>query len=307
MDYKQKNELLITPKEHVVRRLISIIYSTQDSETQNLEDHDSEDCYDKILNIMSNIVGGEIVRTRIPTQLDGRYYMDNFVEGECNRLAYSAGLEIASNPGETAFNPLLLIGEPGTGKTHLSTAIGHLTMENNHQKSVLYVTGEQLLNQYFEACRERSKVDIERYYNIFDLLIIDDIQIFAGKATKTQELVSRIIDNLLRTKVQLILTSEKDPSMLEWIEPRLLSRLRQGLLVKIQSPDENTLKRIISLKMEYFDLDTNDEVVNYIATHINNDIREVEGIVLSLFVQKSFKNKHVTLEMVKQTITHLAQ
>lgn len=246
-------------------------------------------------------------KLRINSQLSPNYTLENFVEGDCNRLARSAGYAVAERPGTTSFNPLLLHSNVGLGKTHLANAIGLKTKELNPDKKVLYVTSEQFMQQYAEAGRAGTTNDFIHFYELIDVLIVDDIQFWAGKAQKTQEAFFHIFNHLHQRNCQIIITSDKAPGELQGLEPRLLSRLKWGLNADLQSPDVETRKAILRQKLQNDGIEMSDEVIEYIAYNINTNVRELEGALISLIAQSSLNRKQITLELTKQMIDKYVQ
>lgn len=251
------------------------------------------------------IVGSQ--KRRIPSQLNPIYTLENFVEGDCNRLARSAGYAVAEKPGQTSFNPLLLHGGVGLGKTHLANAIGLKTKELNPEKTILYVTSEQFMSQYAQAGREGTTSDFIRFYELVDVLIVDDIQFWAGKGPKTQEAFFHIFNYMHQRGCQIIITSDKAPGELQGLEPRLLSRLKWGLSADLQAPDVETRKRILRQKLQNDGIEMGNDVVEYIAYNINSNVRELEGALISLIAQSSFNRKEITLDLAKQMIDRYVQ
>ena len=248
-----------------------------------------------------------IQKTRVNSQLSPNYTLDNYVEGDCNRLARSAGYAVAEKPGTTSFNPLLLHSGVGLGKTHLANAIGLKTKELHPDMTVLYVTSEQFMQQYAEAGRSGTTNDFIHFYEIIDVLIIDDIQFWAGKAPKTQEAFFHIFNYLHQHGCQIIITSDKAPGELQGLEPRLLSRLKWGLSADLQAPDVETRKRILLKKAQNEGIELADDVVEYIAYNINTNVRELEGALISLIAQSTLNRKEINLELTKQMIDKYVQ
>ena len=248
-----------------------------------------------------------IQKTRVNSQLSPNYTLENFVEGDCNRLARSAGYAVAEKPGQTSFNPLLLHSNVGLGKTHLANAIGLKTKELHPDKTVLYVTSEQFMQQYAEAGRAGTTNDFLHFYEMIDVLIVDDIQFWAGKAPKTQEAFFHIFNRLHQRNCQIIITSDKAPGELQGLEPRLLSRLKWGLNADLQAPDVETRKRILQQKLQNDGIEMSDDVIEYIAYNINTNVRELEGALISLIAQSSLNRKQITLELTKQMIDKYVQ
>lgn len=246
-------------------------------------------------------------KDRIPSQLSPNYTLENFVEGDCNRLARSAGYAVAEKPGQTSFNPLFLHSSVGLGKTHLANAIGLKTKELDPEKVVLYVTSEQFMQQYAEAGRQGTTNDFIHWYEQVNVLIVDDIQFWAGKAQKTQEAFFHIFNYLHQRNCQIIITSDKAPGELQGLEPRLLSRLKWGLNADLQAPDVETRKAILRQKLQNDGIEMDDEVIEYIAYNINTNVRELEGALISLIAQSSLNRKQITLDLTKQMIDKYVQ
>lgn len=248
-----------------------------------------------------------IQKTRVHSQLSPNYTLENFVEGDCNRLARSAGYAVAEKPGTTSFNPLLLHSNVGLGKTHLANAIGLKTKELHPDKTVLYVTSEQFMAQYAEAGRTGTTNDFIHFYEQIDVLIVDDIQFWSGKGQKTQEAFFHIFNYLHQRNCQIIITSDKAPGELQGLEPRLLSRLKWGLNADLQAPDVETRKAILRQKLQNDGIEMSEDVIEYIAYNINTNVRELEGALISLIAQSSLNRKQITLELTKQMIDKYVQ
>jgi chromosomal replication initiator protein len=240
----------------------------------------------------------------IDPRLNPENSFDNFIEGECNRLARSAGYAVAKNPGGTAFNPLLIYGESGLGKTHLAQAIGIEVKELYAEKTVLYVNANKFQTQFVDAIRNNNKNDFLHFYQMIDVLIIDDVHEFAGKE-KTQDTFFHIFNHLHQSGKQLILTSDKPPVELQGMESRLLSRFKWGLSADLQAPDFETRMAILKKKTYNDGIDLPEEVLEYIATHISDNIRELEGALISLLAQSTLNKKEITLDLTKEMIDKL--
>ncbi len=197
---------------------------------------------------------------QIDSQLNPSYTMDSFIEGSCNRLAKSAGMAIAQRPGGTAFNPLLIYGGSGLGKTHLAQAIGLEVKQNFPDKVVLYVSTNIFQTQFTEAVRRNEVNDFLHFYQLIDVLILDDIQELAGK-TGTQNTFFHIFNHLHQSGKQLILTCDKAPAELEGMEDRLLSRFRWGLAAEIKVPDFETRKEIVLNKARKDGIDFSEDII----------------------------------------------
>jgi chromosomal replication initiator protein len=240
-------------------------------------------------------------KINIEPQLNPDFSFDNFVEGDCNRLARSAGFAVGNKPGETAFNPLLIYGNTGLGKTHLAHAIGIQIKNQFPQKTVLYIQAEKFYVQYVDAVKDNRVNDFIHFYQMIDALIIDDVQLLAGK-DKTQEVFFHIFNHLHQNKKQIVLTSDKSPVELQGLEQRLLSRFKWGLSADLQVPDLETRIAILDKKIYKDGLDMPREVIEYLAYSISNNIRELEGALVSLLAQASLNKKAITLDLAKSMI-----
>jgi chromosomal replication initiator protein len=240
----------------------------------------------------------------IDPRLNPENSFDNFIEGECNRLARSAGFAVSKNPGGTAFNPLLIYGDSGLGKTHLAQAIGIEVKELFAEKTVLYVNANKFQTQFVDAIRNNNKNDFLHFYQMIDVLIIDDVHEFAGKE-KTQDTFFHIFNHLHQSGKQLILTSDKPPVELQGMESRLLSRFKWGLSADLQTPDFETRMAILKKKTYNDGIELPEEVLEYIATHISDNIRELEGALISLLAQSTLNKKEITLDLTKEMIDKL--
>ena len=241
----------------------------------------------------------------IDPQLSAGYNFENFIEGDCNRLARSAGLTIAENPGKTAFNPLFIYGNSGLGKTHLAQAIGIRVKELCPEKIVLYVNANRFQTQYMDAVTVKNKLtDFLHFYQMIDVLILDDVHEFAGKEG-TQNAFFHIFNHLHQSGKQLILTSDKPPVELAGLEQRLLSRFKWGLSAELQTPDYETRKVILRGKIYNDGIDISSTVVDYIASKITTNIRELEGALVSLLAQATLNKKAITLELAETMIDKL--
>lgn len=245
-----------------------------------------------------------IKKLDIDPRLNPGNSFENFVEGECNRLARSAGYAVANNPGGTAFNPLLIYGDSGLGKTHLGQAIGIEVKNLYPDKTVLYVNANKFQTQFVDAIRNNNKNDFLHFYQMIDVLIIDDVHEFAGKE-KTQDTFFHIFNHLHQSGKQLILTSDKPPVELQGLEQRLISRFKWGLSADLQAPDYETRIAILKKKTYNDGIEIPDEVLEYIATHITDNIRELEGALISLLAQSTLNKKEITLDLAREMIDKL--
>jgi len=238
---------------------------------------------------------------KIESQLNPSYNFDNFLEGDSNRLARSAGMAVANKPGGTSFNPLLVFGGVGLGKTHLAHAIGVEIKDKYPERTVLYISAEKFTQQYIESVKKNTRNDFIHFYQLIDVLIIDDVQFLSGKSG-TQDVFFHIFNHLHQNGKQVILTSDKAPVDMQDIEQRLLSRFKWGLSAELQSPDFETRINILRNKLYRDGVEMSDEIVDYVAKHIKSNIRELEGAIISLIAQSSFNKKEVTLELAQEVV-----
>lgn len=240
-------------------------------------------------------------KVNVESQLNPNYTFENFIEGDCNRLARSAGFAVAKNPGGTSFNPLLIYGGVGLGKTHLAHGIGIQIKDQYPEKTVLYVSAEKFTQQFIESIRQNTKNDFVHFYQMIDVLIIDDVQFFAGKE-KTQDVFFHIFNHLHQHGRQIVLTSDRAPVDMQGMEQRLLSRFKWGLSADLQAPDLETRIAILNRKLYKDGIEMPKEVIEYLAYSITTNIRELEGALISLLAQSSLNKKKITLELAKQMI-----
>ena len=245
-----------------------------------------------------------IKKINIESNLNESNCFENFVTGECNRVAYEAGVAIAKNPGKTSFNPMFIFSPTGMGKTHICQAIGLETKKYHPELTVLYVNAEQFLMQFQASCRNNnsknsSRDDFVHFYQMIDVLIIDDIQFLADKV-KTQEAFFHIFNHLQQNDKQLIFTCDKPPAELNGMEQRLISRFKWGLSAEMTVPDVVTRRNILKRKAYNEGVEMPDDVINFIAEHIKSNIREMEGFLVSLIAQSSLNRKAITIGLARQ-------
>ncbi|MDD3738123.1 MAG: chromosomal replication initiator protein DnaA [Lentimicrobiaceae bacterium] len=240
-------------------------------------------------------------KIEINSQLNGSFSFDNFIEGDCNRLARSAGYAVACNPGKSGFNPLFIYSQTGLGKTHLVQAIGLKAKELFPEKIVLYVGIEQFMQQFYDSVKNNNQNDFIHFYQMIDVLIIDDIEFLSGKE-KTQDVFFHIFDFLHQKNKQIIITSDKSPVDLVGFEQRLLSRFKWGLAADLQIPDVETRIAILN-QLAYKDgITLPNEIIEYIAYRVTNNVRELEGALRQIIAQTTLNKKEVTIELTKNII-----
>ncbi len=242
-----------------------------------------------------------IQKVKIESQLNPNYNFDNFIEGDSNRLGRSAGIAVANKPGGTSFNPLLIYGGVGLGKTHLAHAIGVDIKDKYPEKTVLYISAESFIQQYVDSVKGNTRNDFIHFYQMIDVLIVDDVQFLSGKKG-TQDVFFHIFNHLHQNGKQVILTSDKAPVDMQEMEQRLLSRFKWGLSAELQSPDYETRMSILENKLFRDGVVMPEEIIEYIAKNIKTNIRELEGVLISMIAQASFNKKEYTLPLVRTIV-----
>lgn len=239
------------------------------------------------------------------SNLNSRYTFDNFIKGEGNELARAAAGAISDNPGGTSFNPLFLYGGVGLGKTHLIQAIGNQIVLNFPEKKIIYLSSDIFTVEFVESIQSNKVNDFSNFYRSMDVLIIDDIQFLIGKE-KTQDLFFHIFNTLHQSRKQIILSSDKPPKDLKGLDERLISRFQWGLTADIQPPELETRIAILKRKAETYGMYVSNEILEYIATNITSNIRELEGCLIKLLANVSLSAKEITFELAKKTVKEIA-
>lgn len=243
----------------------------------------------------------------IATSLNPRYTFDTFVVGSNNSLAHAASLAVAESPAEV-YNPLFIYGGVGLGKTHLMHSIAHYVLDHNRDAKVLYVTSEVFTNELIEAIRNRSDTssiqEFRKKYRNIDILLIDDIQFIIGKES-TQEEFFHTFNALHSAGKQIILTSDKPPKEMETLEERIRSRFEWGLMADIGTPDYETRMAILRKKIEADEMNLSDEILNYIATNIKSNIRELEGALNKLLAYSNLEKTDITMEIAQKELQNI--
>ncbi|MCR5533072.1 MAG: chromosomal replication initiator protein DnaA [Paludibacteraceae bacterium] len=242
--------------------------------------------------------------TNFDAQLNSGYTFDSFIAGEPNKLARTAGLAIAKQPGYTAFNPLFIYGGSGVGKTHLANAIGNQVCALNPQARVLYVSANTFKLQYQDATKNNRIPDFLNFYQSIDVLIVDDIQYFAGKQG-TQDTFFHIFNYLQNSRKQLILTCDRPPVELKDIEERLLTRFKWGLAAEIKHPDYQLRRNILLSKMRRDGITLSDEIVDFIANNVRTSVRDLEGILASLLAHSTLTDQEIDLKLAEKVVSHI--
>jgi len=239
------------------------------------------------------------------SRLNPRYTFDNFIKGEGNQLARAAALAISDNPGGTSFNPLFIYGGVGLGKTHLIQAVGNKILLGDPDKKIIYLSSDTFTVDFVEAIQSNKVNEFSNFYRSMDVLIIDDIQFLIGKE-KTQDLFFHIFNTLHQSRKQIILSSDKPPKDLKGLDERLISRLQWGLTADIQPPELETRIAILKRKSGDYGMNVSQEILEYIASNITSNIRELEGCLIKLLANASLNSVEIDFELVKKVVREIA-
>jgi chromosomal replication initiator protein len=244
------------------------------------------------------------VQPPITPALNRRYTFENYIKGESNQFACAAALAVANNPGGTSFNPLVIYGGVGLGKTHLVHAIGNQILKADPTKRVLYSSSEKFTVDFVESIQRDTVGEFSNYYRSVDLLIVDDIQFFSGKE-KTQDIFFHTFNTLHQLGKQIVLSSDKPPKELKGLNERLVSRFQWGLTADVQPPDLETRIAILLKKSSDDGIELPRDVVEFIAENITSNIRELEGCLISLLARASLENKKIDLDLTRNVVRSL--
>ncbi len=242
-------------------------------------------------------------KPQMDSHLIAEYNFDNFIEGESNILLRSVGLSIAENPRQKTFNPLFIYGHSGVGKTHLVNAIGMKLKENFPDKRVLYVSAHLFHVQFVDACQRNKSNDFIHFYQMIDVLIIDDVHEFIGMPG-TQNTFFHIFNHLKQNGKQIILTCDRAPADLQGMEERLLTRFKWGLLAELGQPNEQLRHDILESKIHRNGLKIPKSVIDFISENVTESVRELEGVVTSLMAYSVVYNRNVDLNMARHIVSN---
>ncbi|MCX6123058.1 MAG: chromosomal replication initiator protein DnaA [Ignavibacteriales bacterium] len=237
----------------------------------------------------------------IRNNLNPRYLFDNFIKGDCNQLARAAAMAVANNPGGTSFNPLVFYGGTGLGKTHLMHALGNHAAVNGKAKRIAYISSEKFTVDFIESVQGDKVTEFSSFYRSMDLLIVDDIQFFAGKE-KTQDNFFHTFNTLYQLGKQIVLSSDVPPKELHGLDERLISRFQCGLTADLQPPDLETRIAILQKKSEENSLELPTNVIDFIAANVTKNIRELEGCLISLLARASLENREIGIDLAKDVL-----
>ena len=260
------------------------------------QNNDNQNNQTSSLNTNNNLkTGGTILNTK--------YVFSNFIVGKNNELAHAAALAVAKNPGQS-YNPLFIYGGVGLGKTHLLQAIGHKILENYPKSRIIYVSCEQYTNDFINALRTNKTLEFNKKYRQTDILLIDDIQFISGKE-RTQEDFFHTFNELHQNNKQVVISSDRPPKAIAALEHRLVSRFEWGMIADVSTPDLETKIAIIETKLKEKNFNLSYEIIEYLASVIHNNIRELEGAINKITVHSQLRNKILGLDEIKQIISSI--
>lgn len=248
----------------------------------------------------------EFHRSSVGADLKARYTFENFVEGDSNALARNASAAVAEDPGGTNYNPLLIYGGVGLGKTHLAQAIANYTIDHETAEFVCYKSGEEFTSEFIHSIRNGEGGKFSQKYKGVDILILDDIQFFEGKE-KTQEEFFHLFNALYQQNKQIVLCADRPPKEIQGIEDRLLSRFEWGLSTDVQQPTFETRLAILQLKAEVLDLEIEKEVLDLMAESITTNIRELEGALKQLSARANLMGEKVDADTARRFLKDQVQ
>ncbi|MBI3195569.1 MAG: chromosomal replication initiator protein DnaA [Ignavibacteriae bacterium] len=233
--------------------------------------------------------------------LNPKYKFDHYVKGESNQFALAAALAVANNPGGTSFNPLVVYGGVGLGKTHLVQSIGNQVVRSGKPTRVLYISSEKFTVDFVDAIQKNNIADFSNFYGNIDLLIVDDIQFFAGKE-KTQDYFFHIFNALHQQGKQIVLSCDRSPKELKGLNDRLISRFQWGLTTDVQPPDLETRIAILKAKSSTENIEISHEVIEFVASNVTTNIRELEGCLIGITARASLEKRVIDIDLAKDVI-----
>ena len=249
---------------------------------------------------ISQNLGVEIKPKRF-NNLNLKYIFENFIVGSNNEFAKTASESVSNNPGEQNFNPLIIYGGVGLGKTHLMHAIGNQALKNNNDLNIVNITSEQFTLDFVNSLRKNKTIEFAQNYRSSDILLIDDIQFFRGKE-QTQEQFFHTFNVLHQSGKQIVLTADKFPGEMKGLQSRLLSRFQSGLCVDVQPPNFEVRVAILLEKAEQNGLSLDYSIIEFIARHIKNNVRELEGTIIRILAKSSLLNIEINSQLVAEVV-----
>ena len=237
--------------------------------------------------------------------LNNNYSFEKFIEGSNNQFAKNAAISVASDPGNSSFNPLIVYGGVGLGKTHLIHSIGNAVLKENPSANVVLVTSEKFTLDFVNSLRKNKTVEFAKQYRSADVLLIDDIQFFRGKE-QTQEQFFHTFNALHQAGKQIVLTADRYPAEMRGLQDRLLSRFQSGLAVDIQPPDFEMRVAILMEKAEQNGVDLSYDIFEFIARHIKSNVRDLEGTIIRILARSSLMNQEIDHNLVRDVVKERA-
>ncbi len=310
----------LTSEEIVLQVPNQFHYEWLESKYRHLIDAAIKEVFDKPMIVNYSVVVSHKKPNEIPslvqkenvippgyqekTQLNSRYLFDNFIEGKGNQLAKAASYSVAEKPGQTPFNPLLIYSITGLGKTHLLQGIGNFCIRRYPSMRVQYLTSEKFMLDFIRAIQENKSTEFANTYRGVDMLLLDDVQFFQNKE-QTQEQFFHLFNELYQQGKQIVLTTDRPPNELTGLKDRLVSRFQSGLMVDIQPPDLETRIAILMKKAHDDHLEIPFEIIEYIASHIKRNVRELEGTMVRLLARSSLYRKDITMELAREVLEEI--
>lgn len=252
---------------------------------------------------VSEVIPEEVAPRRDQSKVNPALTFESFVTGKANQLARAAAIQVADNPG-VSYNPLFLYGGVGLGKTHLIHAIGNKILTENPNARIRYIHAEQYVRDVVTAYQRKGFDEFKRYYHSLDLLLIDDIQFFAGKS-RTQEEFFYAFEALIAAKKQIIITSDTYPKEITGMDDRLISRFDSGLTVAVEPPELEMRVAILLKKAQQEEVSMSDDVAFFVAKHLRSNVRELEGALRKILAYSRFHGKEITIDVVKDALKDL--
>jgi chromosomal replication initiator protein len=296
----------VTTDDHQVSFVIASEFKADNCEPENLTKQELSQRFDPDFNAAKNNIDFENtseaghLKNKIISHFNPRYTFNTFVVGTCNRLSHAASLAVAESPAR-AYNPLFIYGGVGLGKTHLLHAIGQYTLINHGFNRVFYLSSERFTNEFINSIRDNKTLEFRNKYRYMDVLLIDDIQFLAGKE-QTQEEFFHTFNALHDNNKQIIISSDRPPKEIPTLEDRLRSRFEWGLITDLQTPDLETRTAILKKKALSDGIDIPDQVIQYIASKVITNIRELEGALIRLVAYASLFKSPVTIELTETAL-----
>ncbi len=299
LDFSEGKAILMVPADFHRQTLIRGYMQLLNDAFANVFGEGIQICF----TVPEEVTTTETEVNDISINSDYEFTFSSFIVGSSNKFAHAASLAVAANPGGS-YNPLFIYGNSGLGKTHLLYAIRNEIHKSNPDKVILYVKGDDFTNELIEAIRLNSASEFRQKYRKSDVLLVDDIQFIGGKES-TQEEFFHTFNSLYEAKSQIVLTSDRPPKEIKTLEDRLKSRFESGLIADIQPPDFETRIAIIKRKAELLEMNLPDDVIEYIATKLKTNIRQLEGVVKKLKAKNQLYGDKITINVAQKTISDI--